>query len=85
MPKVPPRGIRPQGGLPTFRLLMRRAYLDLVASLHACTYARSQGNAQVAFSNEICLRLRLWRRFKYRAKFYSIVGSSYKIDISEYP
>jgi hypothetical protein len=51
MPKVPPRRIRPQGGLPTFPLSMCRAYLDLVASLHACTYARSQENAQVAVSN----------------------------------
>jgi len=40
------RGIRPQkmeqGGLPTFRPSMWRAYLDLIASFHGCTYARSQ-------------------------------------------
>jgi hypothetical protein len=48
--------------------------LDLAASLHACTYARSQEYSQVAVSNKMCLRLRLWRRFKYKAKVYSLIS-----------
>jgi hypothetical protein len=85
MPKVPPRQIRSKGGLSTLRPSMWRAYLDLVDSLHACTYARSQENPHVAFSSEMCLRLRLWRWFKYRTRVYLLVGSSHEIDICEYP